>query len=450
MKFKNVLDKTLNWLKYIAFSFFHNGYAREGAKSSTLNFFFGVVVAFVLICGGLTAGYNTSFDDHYYDADGFRQFVHNAFDSASLSVKDGKLNLSGADRLETLSDKNSALRVNGYELVIDTRPAETYDDFAIICKDGDGKEISYEEYLQLSDADKRKYTLNLKYSGNTLDTAAKQDEYRAYLDEVSTEGGNKYNESVAKEYAGIKESGLEGYALYDKIYLLYARCYYPSFEKVEKYASVPTVRSYYISKLSESEDGKYLVLFDERCMFSFYTDSGIMMTFSGEYGAEDGEIKGADAADSLLLGAFGKNASMNFLVFASDLFVSVLIFVILTLLISFICSKLLKKSGLEYSGSSELFHIFGGFLPVAGLIAFVCGIGLPYALSVQTAYLATRLIFLGVVYVRFAVLIAMDAVTAKKQVAAPASEEQPSDPFEHESVQEGAEEEIVTGENNDE
>ena len=53
MNFKKFLGDFSDWLKYICFNFFHNGYARSGAKRSLLNVVFGVAVGVVLICGGL-------------------------------------------------------------------------------------------------------------------------------------------------------------------------------------------------------------------------------------------------------------------------------------------------------------------------------------------------------------------------------------------------------------
>ncbi len=435
MNFKKFLGDFSDWLKYICFNFFHNGYARSGAKRSLLNVVFGVAVGVVLICGGLTVGYNASFGTHYENADKFRQFAYSALGGEQLSFEDGKLCYDG-DRIETLSDKDSPYRINGYELVVDTRPAaETFDDFTIICADGDGKEITYDEYAALPAKDRAGYKLSLRYSGVTLDTSAKQDVYRAHLDKASDRDGGEYKSGIAEEYNFLKEkeaSGeLSGKKLHDAVYKLYAKSYYPSFDKVESYASVPTVRSYYISKLSENKYGKYLVLFDEYCLFSFYTENGIAVSFSGGYAAAEGAVAGEQGIDGIILGAFDSNASANFLVFASDMVFSVLVFVLIALVASVAFAGLSKKQGLEYTTSTGIFNLMGGFLPVSGIVAFVFGAWLPFSLSVRAAYLTVRLIFLAVVFARFGVLLVMDIINKKKEKRAvpAAAAEAVADPF---------------------
>lgn len=429
MKFKNLSEKLLKWLKYFSLNFFHNGYAREGAKRSSLNVLLGVIIAFVLICGGLTIGYNSSFNTHFDNAGKFNGFLSAASADTSLTLSDGKLTSDKV--IETFADKDEKYIVNGYQLVIDTRPAaETFDDFSIICRNGDGKEISYEEYLDLSSSDKGKYSMTLKYGGKTLDTAEKQDVYRAYLDRVSDKNDEKYDEQIALQYEKLKESTLTEDNLNNEIYTLYAKAYYPSFEQVEKYGKAPTVRSYYLAELSSKKYGKYLMLFDDYCICSFYTDGGIAVSYSGDYASADGAV---NDIGGLIKDAFAGNSAMNFVVFASDLFVSVIIFVILMLVVSLITARLGKKY-LDYGGSTGIFNILGGFLPVSGIVAFIFGIALPYALAVNGAYLAVRLIFLSVVLIRFAVLIVMDVLKGRKNKTSPEVEEaaqtEPADPFE--------------------
>lgn len=204
---------------------------------------------------------------------------------------------------------------------------------------------------------------------------------------------------------------------------------------MESYASVPTVRSYYISKLSENKYGKYLVLFDEYCLFSFYTENGIAVSFSGGYAAADGAVAGEQGIDGIILGAFDSNASANFLVFASDMVFSVIVFVLIALVASFALAGLSKKRGLEYSTSTGIFNLMGGFLPVSGIVAFVFGAWLPFSLSVRAAYLTVRLIFLAVVFARFGVLLVMDIINKKKEKRAvpAAAAEAVADPFAEET-----------------
>ena len=431
MNFQNKLKNLLHWFKYFCFNFFHNGYAREGAKRSILNFLLGAVIAFAIICGGLTIGYNSSLHTHYQNAVQFRQFVDFVSSKAEFSLKDGKLTSDSV--IETLSDEDSAYRMNGYELVIDTRPAaETFDDFTIICKDGEGHTIDYDDYAKLSASEKKKYSLTLKYSGKTLDPSEKSDIYRAYLDEISDPSAEKYDAGIAASYAKIKEreaSGEDSAVIARDVYKLYAKAYYPSFQAVERYASVPTVRSYYISELSNKKSGQYLVLFNEAVYCSFYTDGGIAVSISSRYTLEGGTAE----LDGLIEQAIKSYSSSTFLIFVSDMVQSVLVFVVLMMLVSFACSMWCKKS-LEYAKSPmALFNIMGGFLPVSGIIAFIFGVSLPYALTIRSAYFAVRLIFLFTVIVRFAIFLAMELVKAKKnppKAPEAAGTAEPSEPFE--------------------
>ena len=429
MNMENERKGFVSWIKYFCLNFFLNKYAREGAKRSALNTVLGVVIAFLLVCGGLAVGYNSSFNTHLNNAGQFRQFISSSLSGVGLSVENGKLT-SSVTR-ETLSNENSPYRVNGYDLIIDTRPADgTYDDFSIICTDGDGKTIDYSEYATLSAEKKKEYSLTLKYSGKVLDTAEKTEEYRAYLDTVSDKNSDKYDEDIAKSYSQIKdkEATLSGDALYDEVYKLYAKAYYPSFENVEKYASVPTIRSYYLIEISSRNSGKSLILFDDYMYCSFITDKGVEISFSAAYPA-DGGIADFEV---FLKNEFKSTSFVNFITFVADAFIYLLMWLIFMFALSFICTKLFKNCLGYANGTAGLFNIMGGFLPVSGIVAFIFGVALPYGVSVNGAYLAVRLIFAGVALIRLAVLIIMDNVISKRtaQTAGGVEEQiKPADPF---------------------
>lgn len=430
MPTKNKFESFISWLKYFCFNFFSNKYAREGAKRSSLNTVLGVVIAFLLVCGGLTVGYNGSFGTHFNNAGQFRQFISSSLAGVDLTVEGGKL--VSSEMRETVSDENSAYRVNGYELIIDTRPADgTFDDFNIICTDREGNKIDYDEYLSLTAEKKKEYSLTLKYGGTVLDTAEKTEEYRAYLDTVSDPDSDKYDKEIAQSYSQIKakeaDGTLSGYALYDEVYKLYAKAYYPSFANAEKFASVPTIRSYYLLELSASKSKKYLVLFDDYLYCSFTTDKGIEISFSSDY-PTDGRITDFEA---FLRDEFKSISVLNFFSFAADAFVSLLIWVILMLVISFVCVKLIKNSPSLAHGSAGLFNILGGFLPVSGIVAFIFAVSLPYGVNINGAYLAVRLIFVSIVLIRLAVLLIADSMNSKKnaQTAEGGAPIEPSDPF---------------------
>lgn len=421
-------------LASFALAFFSNRHARGRAKYGVGGFLIAAVISYVLLCGGLTVGYNTSFSKHYADAEGFKSFLSGASAKVALTCESNRLSAqTEGERIETFSEENEYLRVNGYHFIVDTRPAgETFDDFTIVCKSSDGGEITYGEYRQLSAEDAQKYTLSVKYSGETLDTAAKQGIYRAYLDKVSKEGEKEYNADIAAKYKRLTDGGQEGYSVYDEIYKLYAQAYYPDFAEIEKYSSVPTVRTYYLNKLASEKTDKYLVIFDEYLLCSFVTDGGVGVGFSGVYEFADGRI----GFDELILSTFEGNSGMNFLVFLSDMILSAAVFALFLIIISSVCAVPLVKRGAEYKNYSGMLYAFGSFLPFCAILCFFTGIALPYFLNIGGAYLAVRIIFASLVTARIAVLLGFDIAAAKKTAATlgaarpvPEPEPEPADPF---------------------
>lgn len=198
------MSKFTEWLKFYFVGFFTHSMSKEGGDRSFFNTLLSFVLTFFIVCCGLMAGYSASFGVQYNNSKDFKNFLYAAFangDSSNridLSVKEGYLSadIKEGERVNTLLNEGQKYAVNGYQLIVDTRPAATtYADFSVKCKKSDNSEIDYSVYRTLSDEDKKSYSLSVKYSGLQLNPAIKQQEYEEYLTNT---------ESVAEEYGKLK------------------------------------------------------------------------------------------------------------------------------------------------------------------------------------------------------------------------------------------------------
>ncbi|MBD5131305.1 MAG: hypothetical protein HDT28_01730 [Clostridiales bacterium] len=118
------------WLKFYFLSFFSNRISKEGATRSIANSIVSLVLAFMVICCGLIAGYVVSFNKHYGSSPDFSEFAYSIFadgeQSIELSVSNGKLNAlipDGVEFINGFADESCDYNKNGYSLVVDTRGA---------------------------------------------------------------------------------------------------------------------------------------------------------------------------------------------------------------------------------------------------------------------------------------------------------------------------------------
>ena len=327
---------------------------------------------------------------------------------------------------------------NGYGIVLDTRPAATtFDDFTVECKDGNGKEISYDEYCKLSEEVKEKSTAELIYSGKALNVAANLGEYEEYVNKISNPYGSEYNEPVADAYAELKqryESGelsAQGYA--DCVYILYFNARYKDFAGKDLYGEAPTLRTYYMSLEGKSVGGKYILLLDDVCLCAFKTDGGITVDFAAYFSktadmvisSEDTESAQIRAnVDKFVAYSFRSGISLIFFVYVFSLFRVVTPFLIITVLIAIITFAVCRVRRLEF-GSKFMgtLKITGSFWLVSALAALLNSLIFSFVVARGTVYILSLLLFIAIVAVRMIVLIVAESVKSSRNSRKAAEEE---------------------------
>ena len=425
------------WLKFYFLGFFNDKYGKEAANRSFFNVLLGLLLTVILIAGGISAGYAASFGKHYNDAEVFRDFLYSAFVSSDgsgieLKMQDGKLCAEIPDKERVNGFLEEEYSFNGYKLIVDTNPAETvFDDFKLVCKDANGVELSYEDYLKLPETGKKNGSVVFEYSGKPLDVTLKQADYIAYLDKLSDEADSQYDGDAAKAYGELKHKRNSGeiteeqYAV--EIYTLYAKNYYPSYSRIESYGAAPTLRTYYTqAELIQNED-KYLILLDDTFICSFTTANGITVNFAGYYmGVSDGVVsaKGMSTQDAranidkFVKQCFAGSGGLIFFVYIVNIFnvFLLLIAIILILaLIVFACSRLLRlEFGRNYFGAVKT---VGSYLFYSALIAFVSAFILSFFYARGTVFPVIEIVFVCVLALRTVIRIVTEIVRKNKSGA---------------------------------
>ena len=404
----------IGWLKFYFLGFFWDKYADEGAARSFWNAVLSVALMIVLLTAGLYTGRAASFKTHYSGAEDYRAFIHNALGKVGLSVKDGKVSadIEGGDSINCFAEEDADYCLNGYLLVVDTRPAATtYDDFKLICKDGGDNEISYEAYRQLSEDDKQKSVVSVEYTGKTLDVTEKQTEYERFLDGETGESGKNALAALKEKY-GKGELTEAEYA--DAVYVEFCGYYYPSFARAEAYGKAPTLRTYYLTKVLSGETDKFLMILDDMCLGSFVSSRGFAVEFEGNYtklssGAEYSEIN----ADEFITGAVDGSGAFNFFIYLINVFklMPIILIVVLVLaLATMFIGRFREKSGLGGALKTVC-----SFILVSSVIAFLAAIILSFFTTRSAAYMFTAVVFNAVLFVRTAVYICVSYFKASKE-----------------------------------
>ena len=420
--------KFTQWLKFYFVGFFTHGLSKEGGDRSFFNTLLSFVLAFLIVCCGLAAGYAASFGVHYNNSKDFKSFLYAAFageDPSSridLSVKDGYLSaeIKEGERVNTLLKEGEKYAANGYQLIVDTRPAATtYADFSVTCKKSDGTETDYAVYRTLSDEDKKAYSLTVKYSGLRLDPSLKLQEYEELL---------SGSESAAAEYGKLKadrESGeitAEAYA--DGVYELYFAYYFSGLPK-DSYGKAPTLRTYYLSAATYEGVDKYIAVLDNVCFCAFKTDNGVGVEFSGYFDKlGDGTISGGGLTaaqmqsnvDGMIKNSFSAAGGLNFLVYLISLSRSVAIYVlaiILFALLAFIALKVMKVE--DCPRYVDAIKIVGSFQLWSAIITFVLTFIFSFFLARGAVFTATEIILVCVLALRTVVYAAIELIADKKK-----------------------------------
>ena len=353
------------WFKFFGLSFFEHKSAKEGARRGYTNVFLGFILALVFLWSGFVGGDMLPFGTHYNNSPDFMATAQAVFANHDVEkridaeIQDGDLKLKkqGGEYGESLlvntfendADKQN-YSVGGYNIVVDSRPANTLAEVEAYCvlNDGSNTEISYQEYLALTDVTKLNFDFKLRYTGRALELTDEMVEgYRTFVNESSDE--NKVEtERLAKELAENKITSSE----YNRaIYELYFVNYYPEITAYESTSKVPLLRNYYYHQYISKGTNNYLFVFDDYMTGSFETKGGIDVSFHGFYGnMENGTVVADGVAqdvanksvDSFIKDAFKSIGILNLYAYAVNV-LSLAPFIALMLLVATLLSYSILK-----------------------------------------------------------------------------------------------------------
>lgn len=389
------------WLKFFFLGFFSHASSRDGLKRGYTTVFLSLVLSLVFIWSGFLFSFMLPFGAQYKASPDFRSTAYAVFanldpekridakiENGTLLAKKHDGEYGGSlliNTLESESDKE-IYSVNGYEVVLDTRSADTLAEIEAYCVSNDGKNtvITYEEYLTLSDVARLNFDFKLKYTGNALilndETVEK---YRAYLDGKG-EGEKTQVKNLSSELASGKITKDE-YAR--AIYELYFKSYYPSIEAYEAASSVPLLRNYYYHNYINNGTKNYLFIFDD-CLTGSYEAGRRDVSFYGFYNKlENGDIvneglsgKEANLAiDKFIKSTYKANWGINaYACFINTVtvapFLALMVFVATLLTYS-----ILKLKGVKsVSSIGGALKIIGSFVWFSGVISCVLSVILSF------------------------------------------------------------------------
>ena len=399
-------------IKYFFLSFFSNPLAEEsrsrGLWQGLLSFLLGVLLFF----GGLTAGNAASFSPLYKKSGEFREFLYGAADNAvTLEIKDGKAVASVGGKndlaIDTFTNESDTAKYakNGYNLIIDTRDeATTYNDFTLIYI-LNGKEYSAEDWRDLSESEKKNYSVRVNYSSVALElTEENTSEYVAWI--LGEDCTNKSAKESCR--ALFDDAGKLPEKNYNAAYELYVSAYYSDLSKIERYGKAPTMRSYYMNTyLATDKNGnlKYenFVVILQNIYFCYFTsDSGVSVSTTGYFSdIADISVDSHETIDKLFLSMHDASAKIdlvNYFLYLMRVAMLALIAWLVTALLVSICGwvgkcNLLKEYGLAFKS-------FSTFWLFSALIAAISAFAGSFFLSRTASFWLGAGLFIGLTVIR--------------------------------------------------
>jgi len=394
------------WLKVYFLSFFNDRLAAKSAKYGFASVFLTIVFSFVFFMFGFMAADVVPFSTHYDNAGQYKEFVHNAFSDNGLRVeiKDGLAECETIVNTHADEGDRKKYALNGYDLIVDTRKSDALIEFSQVAVKGNA-EISYEEYLKLTDKEKEGYGIETRYTDNVLEiTAEKVVTYESFLDEISEEGKDSYNTEAAAAYKELKEKNLTGDEYGKEIYYLYVKYYFSNVKSVLMGAKAPVLSDYYYLNFILGDHANYLYLLDDICTGSFKTDTGIPAAFAGYYkGCASGVLDEA-SADAFVKDVYYNSVSYS----ASSYFTSaiqmapgyILIPVLVGLILFLICKAAKKQFGQKFV---DCYKTVNSFALVSALLTGLATFILAFFVFARKLYLFMPLIFALILILRCAV-----------------------------------------------
>ena len=383
------------WFKFFSLSFFSDKISKETSRRGYTNVFLGFVLTLAFLLSGFVGGEMLPFGVKYDKAPDFSRVAELTLANSdsdkriTVEIRDGALVASKGGRdfsqallvntIENETDRQS-YSAGGYEVVVDTRPADTFAEVEAYCVSNDGQElvITYEEYLTLSTVARLNFDFKLRYTGEALELNREAVEaYCTYLKALNADSKLRL-EAIDKELADGNISDEE----YNRdVYLLYFESYYPEISEYESSSKAPLLRNYYYHEYISKGESKYLFIFDDYMACSFETEGGECISFYGFYtGLEDGAVipDGVDgeearvAVDSFIKDSFRAVLPLTLYAYAMNIFALIPFIALMPLVVTLLAYSIMKLCGIESVRSfGDMFKIIGSYIWFSGLISVV-------------------------------------------------------------------------------
>ncbi|MBE6925627.1 MAG: hypothetical protein E7461_02175 [Ruminococcaceae bacterium] len=428
------------WFKFFSLSYFSHKHSKEGARRGYANVFLGFILALIFLWVGFVGGDMLPFGLHYNNSPDFMATVRAVFANADTNkrmdakIENGvlKVRKPGTQYAESLlintferETERQDYSAGGYNVVIDTRPANTLAEVEAYCLSNDGKNtvISYEEYLTLSDVAKLNFDFKLKYTGNALELSDETVEgYRAYVAALGDES-KEQTEKLEKELA---ENRITKEAYIRAVYELYFTKYYPEITAYEGSSKVPLLRNYYLHQYINSGIKNYLFVFDDYMTGSFETSTGIGVPFYGFYSdIENGALVSKDAtaaqanasADSFIKNAFKGIWFIYAYSYAMNVIALVPFIVLMLMVAALLAYSVLKLRGVESINSlGAMFKIVGSFGWFSGVISAVLSVIIAFFVQRSLTSALPFVLFFAALVIRAMIFVMEESKQYAKQL----------------------------------
>lgn len=409
----------VNWLKYFFGGFFLHKLSLENERRNLFNALLALALSFVLFLVGLYAGYVASFSTHLNNSSQFENTVKQVFgkDGVKLVVKDGiATSVGNARPIDTFGGVGTAPDTD-MQVVVDTNPTDqNYAEFEAYCilNGDDNSEITYADYLNLTEEQQAKYSFAIRYTGKPLVIDEQKIEiYNAHLQAASNKQSPFYKVEIAADYAALSQDDAD---YESKLYELYVASYYPTLSSFERFVAAPSMKTYYTQQIAEAE--QYFVILDDMCFGRFVADNGAAVEFSGFFvnidnrvldGSTQTDEQLIENATTLVCYAFGASKSNVMSVYVINAVSSFPIIVVAEFIVALAAWFAIKKSHGEFGFGACVKTVFLYFF-VASLLMFVLCFGLSFALSREIVYTIFVVGLFATVLVRSAVFCVTECV----------------------------------------
>lgn len=313
----------LNWLKYFSLNFFNKSYACQSKNrslwNSVLAFLIAVALLYFTLCGMATA----SFPTHYNKSTQFQTYLYGLFsgdNAISLTVTDGVASYTNPDDTRVINSfVNNADVVyanDTYNVIVDMRDTKSlYNNCTVqfVHKNDTSDVISYEEYQDLSQANRDSYLPKLTLSNDAKNIDA---EVESYVNFINDSG----NQEAIQSLQQLSVDGAIPQQNHSKVYQLYYKTKYGALGN--GFTTAPTMHDYYLNTyLATDSNGKsvyenYVIILQDVVFCVWYTDYGQLTSIVGYYPADNFVINSPQTVDQFVVGVSKSNTtaqSINYL-----------------------------------------------------------------------------------------------------------------------------------------